>query len=127
MLLEIRENQIILDKIPYIQDVRFNLDVRQQLFRLKLKYITSTDLEPVDLAMKYHIPKISVTSASISICFSGRELIRDISFHEEITFSLFNKTLHVKGNFGTKEINQKVDNIADILNIIKSEVSNYSH
>jgi hypothetical protein len=122
MLLEIDGSRIIIDKNPYIQDLKINIDILQRLLRLKLKYIIPEGLEPVDLAMSYDIPQVSITSASISIKFTGKELLKNISFQEELSFNLVNKTFHLKGIFGTKNINQKITKISDILEIIKSEL-----
>lgn len=123
MFLEINENKIIVDKNPYIQDIKINLDAWQQLLRLKLKYITLEGLEPVDLAMSYNIPQVSITSASISIKFTGKELLRNISFQQELSFSLLHKTFQLRGIFGTRNIDQKIARISDILEIIKSQLT----
>lgn len=123
MLLEFVENKVIVDKNPYIQDVKLNVDIMDQLLRLKLKYITPEGLQPIDLAMSFNAPQVSISSASITIKFSGKERIRNIFFQEELSFSLLQKSFHLKGNFGTKFINQKINKISDILDIIKSELT----
>ena len=123
MLLEIVENKFVVDKNPYIQDVKLNLDVLAKLLRLKLKYITPEGLEPVDLAMSYDVPKVSVSSVSISVKFSGKERIRNISFQEELSFSLLKQSFHLRGNFGKKQIDQKINKASDILDIIRSELT----
>jgi hypothetical protein len=61
----------------------------------------------------------SLSSASVSMKLVGLELLRGIPFKLEISFSLINKNLYLKGNFGSTTIDQQIKKISDILGIIK--------
>lgn len=77
MLLEVNENKILVNKTPWIRDIRFNLDAWQKLFRLKFGYDVPGGVEDVDLAISYGGLQINLNKLMSSL---ASNLYYDITF-----------------------------------------------
>lgn len=121
MLLEVQNNQILVDKKPFIEDFRINVDPSRQLLRLKTKYVMlNQEQESVDLALAYTKPQISLPLVVIEL--TGQELLRNIEFNLTLSFHLLKMRFHIKGRFGGKKIDDQPTGIIDFLKLIKSVI-----
>lgn len=149
MLIELKENTIVIDKESVIEDFRVNIDAFQRLARVKFGILNSRQTEAVDLALGWRtidiakicifvislsmipIPKIvkSESDGIVKLKFSGKELNRDIKFESEVRLNVGDKSIDISLTYNDKvtglpiTINRDVHSPLDVLSVIKTLVT----
>ena len=151
MIIELKENTIVIDKESVIEDFRVNIDAFQRLARVKFGILNSrqTEAEAVDLALGWRtidiakicifvislsmipIPKIvkSESDGIVKLKFSGKELNRDIKFESEVRLNVGDKSIDISLTYNDKvtglpiTINRDVHSPLDVLSVIKTLVT----
>lgn len=114
MILELKENEILVDNDPKIKNVILNLDPRRRLIRVKFHYIGESKGEDIDLALAYDNPKVSLCPPSIKFNIIGKELLRDISFQEDLIYNLLERSFRVIVYSGGVKSKFDFNNLCDI-------------
>ena len=126
MLVELKESRVFVDNQPYAENIKLNMDHKQKLARLKLTYLFSpnreADGEPMDIALAFKLPTLSISS--MAMVFEGQELIRDIYFVFNLSFSIIKRKFYVDGTFGGNVIKSTISHPIEVLTIIRSMIHN---
>jgi hypothetical protein len=104
--------------MPTIQNIMLDTKPEEKLLRLRLEIVSQERKDPVDLTLHYAKPKIYFPVVSLPI--EGQELLRRLCFNLELSFNLLKSRFNVKGTIGNKKLDRPLDNISEVLVILKS-------
>lgn len=117
MLLELKNNQVLLNEVPKLKD--FKINIVDKKFRSKFTILKEGTEKKVDLVV-VHIGLPSFTNHSLRLV--GREYEQDILFDLEIKVHIINKYFQIMGNINNEEVNviasSRSELIEKILNLL---------
>lgn len=116
MLIECRNAPITVDKQPFIQDLRLNIQGHQM--RLKAIYVNGDSNIPIDLV----VYKWSVKLDKFQLCIivDTEELTTKTSAVLKLSYDVLKQRATVSGNIGDKHIKKHITGIKDFLEIPKA-------
>lgn len=117
MLIEFMD-VISVDKKPFAENLRLNVQPKTKQLRLKVTYINDDVKTPVDIVVFKWVPNIEKLSFGITI--DGKELTTETSFVIRLSFDAFKRQLKITGNVSGRDINMTVSNMKNVLEIPKA-------
>ena len=125
MLLEVKENQLIVDDKPLVEGFRAKF-LNLEAMRIKTNYITEDGHSlPIDLNIHYQLPSItSFAPPTMSIKFEGKEMIQDMYFKIHLSWEVLKGKFHLKGKVGKRQIDQYVEKslLLEIFELLVTEI-----
>jgi len=117
MLIEFLDT-IQVDKAPFAENFRLNINVKERQLRCKVTYIANDGKKiPIDLVVYRWALNFEKLSPGIS--FDGKELITGNDFSLKVSYDVMKRQVKVNGKIATKDIQLQLKNAKDFLEIPK--------
>lgn len=111
-------NVVMIDKQPFAENVRLNIQPTTKQLRLKATYFDDKGGSiPIDIIGRWTIPKIEKLSLSMNI--SGIDMITNKDYLLKINFDIFKWQAKVVGKVSGKDIKIQASSIKDLLELPK--------
>lgn len=121
MLIEFPIGIIKADQKPAIENLRINVAQNRQM-RIKFNVIKDDqDPVPLDIVVYEYRPSLEGI-ASFAIVAQGEEFNTHRPFKLTFAYELMKKRWRVRGSFNAKPIDETVNNIVELVNVVKTLV-----
>lgn len=110
-------NVVSVDKKPFAENFRLNIQPANHQLRLKVTYINGEDKIPVDLVVFNWSPKIEKFTLGISI--DGKEMTTGMNFLVRLSYDVLKRHIKLTGNVAGKDIKFNITSVKDFLEIPK--------
>lgn len=110
---------ISIDKKPFAENLRLNVDAKAKQLRLKVTYITNDGNRfPIDLVVFRW--DLSLEKLSLSISFDGREMNTGNDFQIKFMYDVLRKQIKVVGKVSNRDLSIYVKSARELLEIPKA-------
>ena len=110
-------NTVMIDKKPFAENVRLNIQPPNKQLRLKATYFDGEDKLPIDIMGKWTNPKIE--KLSVSMIINGIDMTANKDFLLKINYDIFKWQGKVVGKVSGKDVEIQISSIKDLLEIPK--------
>ena len=114
MLIEFLNNQVVIDKVPLIENFRMNVQPETRQLRVKATYLGVVKT-PVDLVVYKWTPGIDKFKLAISV--NGIEMVSNNKFDVKIYFDIIKRKVKIMGSINNNPIEYDIHNIKEFMEI----------
>lgn len=108
---------ISIDKKPFAENLRLNIQPESHQLRLKVTYINGDEKTPIDMVIFKWLPRIEKLNMSIMI--DGKELISKTEFVVKMSFDIFKRQIKISGTVAGQDIKVTIRDFKELLEIPK--------
>lgn len=121
MLIEFLDT-IKVDKAPFAENFRLNIDVKDRKLRCKVTYINN-DGEKIPIDLVVYKWALNIQTMNPGISFNGKELNTGNDFSIVISYDVLKRQVKVTGTIGWSDISMELKSVKDFLEIPKAIAS----
>jgi len=108
-------NQVTVDKVPLVENIRLNIQPLSHQLRLKAIYLNGENKTPVDFVVFNWTPKLD--KLQLAILIYGKELTTGTEFHCKLSYDIFRKHMKLSGRIAGKDVKITIASMKEFLEI----------